>query len=161
MWGWRRLQATLSPWEYDALTMTEDLENHTLGIAHAHGTLPTSEEDDDDESEGSGDGTDDETEDDENEKRKIRDTTAALAAIYPPAQDAADAAQSCKVGLAQQKQFLLLEKLRHNTLGFYTNSDQFCYPLRFQRFSGSGLYALRYTPFGPQQCALSYHIYCV
>ncbi|CAD7960786.1 unnamed protein product [Amoebophrya sp. A25] len=37
---------------------------------------------------------------------------------------------------------LLRARTRYNALGFYTSNEQFCYPLTYQKFQGTGLYFL-------------------
>ena len=156
------MEGTLHPWAFDAEAMGDGFAQHQAEVRHAldaggsgsedgsegggegggagddagtdegeDGDEDNEDEDDEDEDDTDDDDDDDDDDEEENARARTRDTVAAARLVYP-LDGVAD----------ERKRFLLLEKIRCNTLGFYTNSEQFCYPLSYQRYSGSGLYVL-------------------
>lgn len=58
-----------------------------------------------------------------------------------------------------QQQWRLRDKTRYNSLGFYTNSEQFCYPLRWKKFEGTGVFLL--ASIFNHSCSPNVSRYCI
>jgi len=67
------------------------------------------------------------------ELEKYHDMQLCLEKLYPM-----DSNEKC----VREKRYLLQEKVRYNSLGYYTNSEQYCYGSHFKKFTGTGLYLL-------------------